>query len=83
MTMGYFSGGIEGEMYVERYCERCIHRDGPDGQSSCAVWDAHLLANYAECENPDSILHMLIPMSADGLSNEQCLMFHEKEPTNA
>lgn len=69
--MAYFSNGTEGMMYEERYCSRCVHN------FDCPVWDAHLLFNYTECNNPESILHMLIPRSKDGLSNEQCRMFYE------
>lgn len=70
--MGYFSSGTDGECYREAWCDRCLHDRGPQG---CAVWTAHELRNYDECNNDESILHMLIPLSEDGLSNEQCLMF--------
>lgn len=62
--MGYFSNGSEGEGYEEQWCSRCLHNDG------CAVWSAHQLHNYEECNKPDSILHMLIPRD-----NGQCRMF--------
>lgn len=71
--MGYFSNGTEGMYYEAQYCDRCVHQDGPDGQSGCAVWLAHLLHNYKECQNPESILHLLIPR--EGISNGQCKMF--------
>ena len=68
--MGYFSNGTEGEMYEERYCSKCLHeKDG------CAVMLAHLIHNYDECNNPESILHMLIPKTKDNLGNEKCRMF--------
>ena len=70
--MGYFSNGTEGMMYEEDFCDRCEHQDG------CAVWFAHSLYNYDECNNEKSILHLLIPRSKDGLENEQCRMFLEK-----
>lgn len=70
--MGYFSNGTEGELYEERYCNRCIHQDDP-----CAVWLLHMLHNYDECNNKDSMLHVLIPIN--GITNERCKMF--KEPT--
>ena len=70
--MGYFSNGSEGMLYEEQYCDRCEHQDG------CAVWMAHNIYNYDECNNPKSILHLLIPRSADKLDNEQCRMFIEK-----
>lgn len=76
--MGYFSNGTEGMMYEAEYCDHCIHQDGPDGQSGCAVWLAHMLRNYEECNNDNSILHLLIPRSKDHLSNEQCAMFLKK-----
>lgn len=78
--MAYFANGTEGEMYFDRYCARCIHRDGPDGDSGCAVWLAHLIGNYDQCNKPDSVLNLLIPRSKNGLGNEQCLMFVEGRP---
>ena len=77
--MGYFSNGTEGEMYEEQYCNRCIHQNGPDGESGCAVMLAHLLWNYDECNNDASILDTLIPRSPDGVGNEKCTMFWDKE----
>lgn len=76
--MGYFPNGSAGMDYEARYCERCIHQNGPDGDSGCAVYMAHLLKNYDECNNEDSILHMLIPRDEKG-NNEQCLMFVKTE----
>ena len=60
--------------YALQYCSRCQHYFG------CPVWLAHLRFNYQECKNDDSILHMLIRRSKDGLSNEQCRMFIEGAP---
>jgi len=68
--MGYFSNGSEGEDYAEKYCSRCIHCN------DCAIWDAHMLYNYEECNKKDSILNILIPRTKDGW-NEQCKMFIE------
>ena len=68
--MGYFPNGTAGMMYEEKWCSRCIHYD------NCAVLNAHFLRNYEECNNEKSILHLLIPLSKDGLYNEKCLMFH-------
>lgn len=73
--MGYFPNGTEGIMYQEDWCDRCVH----DRNQDCPVWAAHLLHNYAECNNKGSILHMLIPRSADGLHNEACRLFIERE----
>lgn len=77
--MGYFSNGTEGESYEAQYCSKCAHQNGPDGNSGCTVWMAHLLHNYDECNNPDSILHMLIPRSQDDLWNEKCTMFISRD----
>ncbi len=74
--MGYFSNGIEGERYEAEYCSRCLHQKIDDG--GCAVWLAHMIHNYDECNNKDSILHLLIPKSKDGLWNEKCLMYADK-----
>jgi len=70
--MGYFSNGSEGDSYAAAYCDRCVHQE-----KGCAVWDAHFLKNYEECNNKGSILHMLIPRDGDGVNGE-CKMFIEK-----
>ena len=75
--MGYFSNGTEGETYRAEWCERCVHGKNLD----CPIWAAHLNFNYAECNKPDSILHMLIPRTKDGLGNEQCRLFLEGDTT--
>lgn len=71
--MGYFSNGTEGDDYYETYCARCIH----GGDKACPVWTAHLLHNYKECNNKESILHMLIPREDGGLANGECHLFIE------
>ena len=68
--MGYFSNGTEGDIYSEKYCEKCVHH--PD----CAVWRAHLFHSSDEVNKPNSILHDLIPI--DGYAeNLKCVMFIE------
>lgn len=69
--MGYFSNGTEGMMYQEQWCGRCAN----DVNQDCAVWLAHLIANSEGANNPESILHLLIPL--DGVQNKQCRMFRE------
>lgn len=71
--MAYFSNGSEGMDYEDEYCSRCIHQN--EGGGGCPVWMAHLLYSYRDCNDDESILHILIPRSKDGLSNEQCKMF--------
>lgn len=66
--MGYFSNGTEGEMYFDQWCANCVH----DADGDCPVWAAHLQHNYRDCNDPESILHMLIPRSEDKLGNEKC-----------
>ena len=73
--MGYFSNGAEGQDYEERHCSRCLHDQDDNG---CAVWLAHLLANYEECNNEESPLHVLIPRGDGGLYNKKCRMFIKK-----
>ena len=75
--MGYFSNGMEGEDYHERYCAKCIH-DNEEKGIGCPIWNLHLLHNYEDCNNPKSYLHFLIPRSTDDLSNERCTMFLER-----
>ena len=76
--MGYFPNGTAGMDYEDRYCSRCIHNGTPDGPG-CAIWLAHLLHNYKECNNKKSILHLLIPRSEGGLDNDQCKLFVESD----
>jgi hypothetical protein len=73
--MAYFPNGTAGMMYEAEFCDRCVHQNGPDGESGCAVMLAHMLHNYAECNKEDSILHLLIPRTKDGCGAEQCKMF--------
>lgn len=74
--MGYFSNGSEADCYEAEYCQRCIHGQGEFGAACCAVVQAHLEHNYTECNNPKSILHILIPRKSDGF-NDRCRMFVE------
>ena len=71
--MGYFSNGTEGSLYQEQYCSRCVH----DEHNDCPVWLVHMLYNYEDADNPDSILHILIPLDKNG-NNEQCKLFVKK-----
>lgn len=73
--MGYFSNGTEGMVYEEEYCSKCIH-SGNEG-NNCPVMLAHILKNYEECNNEDSILNLLIPRDEEGF-NKKCLMFIER-----
>ena len=68
--MGYFSNGIEGMMYEEKYCQKCIHYE------DCIIWQLHFDHNYEECNKEDSFLHELIPRK--DLGNDKCRMFIKK-----
>lgn len=73
--MGYFPNGSSQMDYEQVYCSTCAHQEG------CAVMNAHFLRGYDECNNDESILHMLIPQTEDGLSNKKCLMHLPSPPT--
>lgn len=75
--MGYFSNGEEGEAYRKKWCDRCLH-DNLENSINCRVWVLHYIFNYPECDKLDSFLHVLIPLSKDGLGNERCSMFVER-----
>lgn len=74
--MGYFPNGSEATDYEQRYCERCVHQDADE--RGCPVFGAHLIFEYEEC---NALLDMLIPVGKQG-GNEQCSMFHPKQPSN-
>lgn len=71
--MGYFSNGTEGDIYEEKYCNKCVHLLE---QYGCPCLLAHLMWNYEECNKPDSVLHKMIPRTADGW-NGKCFAFQE------
>lgn len=77
--MGYFSNGSEGESFEGKWCDRCVHREGPDGKSGRAVMLSHILFAYKLCNDHEDegkqILDLLIPRK--GAFNEGCSMFHE------
>lgn len=73
--MGYFSNGTEGELYHHAYCSRCVHWPTDPADGMCAVWLAHQLRSYEDCNDPESPLHVLIPRSKDKCGNEECRMF--------
>ena len=76
--MGYFANGTEGMVYEERYCNRCKHQPDYDEelgfQPECSIMQAHSIYNYDDCNNVNSILHILIPRDNKGY-NKQCTMF--------
>lgn len=73
--MGYFPNGTASLDYESRYCDHCVHQRPDSG--GCAVWLLHMLRNYDDSDRHDSPLHVLIPLSEDGLDNEKCTMFYE------
>jgi len=73
----YFSNGTEGMDYEAQYCARCVHQPENPDDGGCPVLLAHMLYNYRDCNDTDSILHLLIPRKPDG-RNDQCAMFYER-----
>lgn len=77
--MGYFSNSTDGDAYLEAYCVRCIHFPKGINEPYCGVWNAHMMANYKDCNNPESVLHILIPRRPDPkfghMGNAECTMF--------
>ena len=74
VIMGYFSNGTEGMMYEEEYCDNCVHKHK---EHNCPCLDAHMLWNYDECNNNDSILHKMIPRDEKGY-NQKCIFYARK-----
>ena len=74
--MGYFSNGSEGMDYEEQYCVHCVHMQ--DEPIACPILKAHLLWNYDECNNKDSLLHKMIPRSVYG-ENLECVFFDKRD----
>ena len=72
--MGYFANGTEGDFYYDKYCIRCVHMLE---DHSCPCSDTHLLWDYDECNNKDSILHKMIPIDKHS-GNQQCIFFKTK-----
>ncbi len=70
--MGYFPNGTAGDVYEATYCMNCIHNDR--NEVTCPVTLAHLRYNYDQCNDKNSILHILIPRTETG-ENQRCAMF--------
>ena len=85
--MAYWSNGTEHEAWASKNCHVCKHwydvdpeAPGYDSKNNCPIEYAHLLFNYDECNNENSILDIFIPRTKDGLGNEQCTFFIKQEP---
>lgn len=78
--MAYFSNGTEGDLYFEAYCSRCEHLPEEEDRD-CPIRSAHFFYNYDQHKIPEvkSILNMLIPRSRNGLDNEECAFFRQKQ----
>jgi len=71
--MGYFPNGTSHEIWAQENCNKCFL-----GGRQCPIELAHLLYNYEQCKDEKSILHLLIPMTEDGLCNESCGCFIDR-----
>jgi hypothetical protein len=76
--MAYFPNGSSAEDYQCKYCDRCQHWPENPDHGECAVWLAHILYSYEECNNDQSILNILIPEDENGWP-KQCEMFIERD----
>ena len=72
--MGYFPNGSAGDYYENKYCDHCAHNHIEYG---CPCLDSHIMWNYEECNNDNSILHKMIPRDKHG-NNIQCRFFAKK-----
>ena len=79
--MGYFANGTEGDMYEEKYCEKCVHHK-PNTFEGCPIWGAHFAFNDVKKGSiGETILNMLIPQDKNG-ANKQCNMFVSDKSAN-
>lgn len=62
--MAYFANGTEQMIFEDTVCKGCKY------QGDCQIMDLHMLYNYDECNNKDSILHKAIPCDEDGFSRK-------------
>lgn len=76
--MGYFPNSTAFDYYYNEYCSKCVHWVEEEEQSGCPIIDAHWLYNYDDCNNPESILHILIPRDKEEIHNQRCAMFIKK-----
>jgi hypothetical protein len=65
--MAYFPNGTAGEMYQEKYCNRCLNND------NCMVWTLHLLHNGDDTWK--EALDAFIPEK--GIGYLECTMFRK------
>jgi len=68
--MGYFSNGMEGDIYMDEYCNNCVHDENLD----CPVWALHLGYNQEAANNKTHWLNRFIPYNDEGF-NEKCKMY--------
>lgn len=77
-VMAYFPNGTAGMSFEMEFCANCVHGYDPETNEMlpCEVWSLHLIHNYKECNNPDSMLHKLIPLDCS-----KCTMFWPVDKT--
>jgi hypothetical protein len=71
--MAYFANATEGDIWEQRYCQRCANYN-----DTCAILDVHFLYNYEACrENglAKRVLDGLIPDTTDGPG--ECMMYRK------
>ena len=79
--MGYFSNGIEGELYREEYCMKCRNwrKKKEELTDGCPIMDLHFSYSYELCNSKSiakKMLDFLIPQ--EKIYNLRCRMFLRK-----
>lgn len=76
----YFANGTHGELYEEKWCNRCIHQGNHLEGESCPIWILHLLWNDEQHKDEvkRAALDQFIPRSK-GEDFPLCAMFASKQ----
>ena len=81
--MGYFPNMTAWEFWAADNCFKCAHWPKGEDDPGCPVEMAHSLYCYELCNEETHpgkvILDMLIPETKDGLGNERCGMFRDRD----
>lgn len=75
----YFSNGQHGDLYEEKWCNRCIHQGDDEQGESCPVWMLHFMWNdeWHDDETKRAALDWFIPRR-QGEDFPECAMFVSK-----
>ena len=81
--MAYFSNGSEGDMYMAKYCMRCLNwrENERTDIAGCPIIDLHMIGDYDQCSKTEvgqlwkKLLETLIPTQKDDIYPDKCSMF--------